>query len=727
VVDSIPQKQFGGNMKKLIFAACVALVAMLAMVGCPTGEDTKTETVLISFALGEVDSTPVTGTAPSSVRVTKGGSLSAAQLAPPSGAAAPQGYIFDKWTTSDGTEVTTATKFSSAATLTATWKTIPTVSITYDLNWPAEAVGTAPAGPAVRHVYEDVEIGTAAVAAPTGHMYPTDYAFEGWYNAATGGIKYTAESSFADNRTFYAHWILDKFTDISDADEALYLTNGAVALYAFEIPADKTLADYDRVSVSYKVTTAGLATWERVGTRHVRLYGVYLPTTGPIRSNNQEEPYNQAPVLNFDLSGNDSDGKTFNASYILDNTIGTLNGAVANFPADEWYTITYDTTGGTKAHGSFDASHKQSTATGTVYFGVGIGPQGKVVGQDRANTFFQLVKDVKLDNSTDPTVTAVPGTKPAATYAQFLANKDPMVFEWRGDPEDASFSNPDLPNEPDFSYDRGEPPVIASLTKVMLGAGANVFTYINGGNTNNQRGWVTFTEAGRANAQSATATSTVTLDDFQNAWYLVIESAKVTSGELNLVWMGDADGWNAKLAIGNEAAAKDGVTIIENSDGTYTIRFLLHEALGQPRRYFEENVDWAGLAFSYWGSGDTSNIEQLGITEAYLLVETSTGPATGISLGLTFSLGTAPAGGALIDYAELSPDGTNLIVKALPGKFDSNSCRWYVNGTAVTFDNNSWGGTLTTSVGTTKEFVVSLQALRGGKWVSQAVVITVKE
>jgi len=553
------------------------------------------------------------------------------------------------------------------------------------------------------------------------------FVFGGWWNLA-GTTEYTNATVIASSLTLYAKWTPDVLTADADA-EVLYLTNGAHAVYAFDIPAGNTLADYEKVTVDFKISAAGMQAWNDNGIRAVRLYGVYTDATPVSHAKNSEPPYNQDPIDYFNLSGQDENGagneNRLNNAYILDN--GNTNDSVkAKAEADTWFTVEYEIDGSRK-HTDFNSANTRLTSTGTIYYAVGLGCQKIENEADRAKTFIQLIKNVKLvpkDNAAE-----VLGTQPADGKAQFLSNQDPIVFEWRAPATDANIANwrtlvPQFLVESDF--DRGPAPADADLTKVVISPGTtgdSIFTYINGGQVNNQRGWVSFGEAGRANSQVSTTASAVAFDNFINAWYLVLKTTAEPNGEVNLVWMGDEDGWVARKAISNNAVVEEGAEIIDNEDGTFLIKFLLPKALAQYERYFKDNAEWAGLGLSYWGSGATTNLAGTNvwqITEAYLLVATSevVGSATGVSLGLSFTLGTAPAGGAIIDDVLLD-NSNNLIVYAAAGLTDY---RWYVNGV----ENGYTGGVFNVGTASPDDYVITLHAKKGGKLASQTVAITVE-
>ncbi len=115
------------------------------------------------------------------------------------------GYTFDGWYTaaSGGTQVTSTTTVavSAGSTLYAHW-TANKYTVTFDENG-----GDAPSK-ASQSVTYDSTYGALATVTRTG------YTFDGWYTAASGGIKVTstAKVSVTRDRTLYAHWTANKYT-----------------------------------------------------------------------------------------------------------------------------------------------------------------------------------------------------------------------------------------------------------------------------------------------------------------------------------------------------------------------------------------------------------------------------------------------------------------------------------------------------------------------------------
>jgi hypothetical protein len=596
------------------------------------------------------------------------------------------------------------------------------VTITFDPDYDNEPTFT-----------QEIESGQPVEDAPAGWLPELErlgWLFDGWYPSRNGsGSKVVGDTTFSVATTLYANWIEDVLTG-SDAWEALYLENGASAIYKFTIPAGKTLGDYKNITAEYKVSGAGLAAWEDGQVFHVRLLGVYTEdfiTTNQSNSLAPNPEFNQS-VVKYLARG------SYSTPYIIDDGNSGSSVLDAGVTANEWFEVTYVLDGSRKnaAAESSNFGTAKAGLEGDVYFALGISNQDSNKGADRHRVFFQLIKDVTLvpvDEDDD----AVTATIPDETLAQFVCYNDPIVFAWRGDPDLAELENmPYIYIEPEPPVNRGDEPAAEDLREVLLGEPG--YTYIHsGGNRNNQKGWVSFGEAGRAEAQDWKTTdggiTNIPLDNFKNAWYLVIETTSLPTGRFDTVWLGDKRAWVQKqgvLTSEGTAAANMGATIEpKEGGGGYIIKFFLPKSLAYYYYYFDEtdgNQEWAGLGFSYWGASN-ANIDNLGITKAYLLVDKDEvkGPAEGVSLGLSFALSEAPADGAVIGDVVLNASG-ELIVSAAPGLTEY---QWYIDGVKSLTDTGI-NLKIATPVAE-KKYVISLQAKRGGKWVSQTVVVTVAE
>jgi uncharacterized repeat protein (TIGR02543 family) len=111
------------------------------------------------------------------------------------------GYTFSGWYTSTAyaSQITAATvvSFAGSRTLYAKW-TIIKYTITFNANG-----GNAVSSMAVPY---NSAIGTLPTTARTG------YTFNGWYTAASGGMKIAATVKATANKTYYAQWTAKKYT-----------------------------------------------------------------------------------------------------------------------------------------------------------------------------------------------------------------------------------------------------------------------------------------------------------------------------------------------------------------------------------------------------------------------------------------------------------------------------------------------------------------------------------
>ena len=107
------------------------------------------------------------------------------------------GYDFDGWFTAvtGGTEVTTATVFTSSITIFAQWTEIvlPTFTITFNPNGGTVTPTSAVSG---------IDGRLASLPTPAR----ANYNFNGWFTAVTGGTEVTTATVFTVNTTIFARW-----------------------------------------------------------------------------------------------------------------------------------------------------------------------------------------------------------------------------------------------------------------------------------------------------------------------------------------------------------------------------------------------------------------------------------------------------------------------------------------------------------------------------------------
>lgn len=121
-----------------------------------------------------------------------------------------KGYTFVGWYSaqSGGIEVTASTSITtpSSHTIYAIWK-VNTYTVSFDANGGSGA-------PASKNVQYGSQYGDLGSASRTG------YTFRGWYTAASGGTKISADSKclLTSNQTLYAQWDAKSFTVKLDAN-----------------------------------------------------------------------------------------------------------------------------------------------------------------------------------------------------------------------------------------------------------------------------------------------------------------------------------------------------------------------------------------------------------------------------------------------------------------------------------------------------------------------------
>jgi uncharacterized repeat protein (TIGR02543 family) len=113
------------------------------------------------------------------------------------------GYIFVGWfntsSTSGGTEYKAASVITSPITVYARWS-----ANSYTVYWDATGGSVSPS-------YNTLLYGTNVTFPQTPSK--TGYTFDGWYDAATGGVKFTVLTMPVGGKTLYAHWVeLPKYT-----------------------------------------------------------------------------------------------------------------------------------------------------------------------------------------------------------------------------------------------------------------------------------------------------------------------------------------------------------------------------------------------------------------------------------------------------------------------------------------------------------------------------------
>jgi len=178
--------------------------------------------------------------------------------------------------------------------------------------------------------------------------------------------------------------------------ERLFLENGAYAIFRFDLLPGTTWADFSHISAEFLVDQAGFE--NPFGLRGTRLMGNFreshfrVSEDGGLRyitfSDGETNPYGTG---------------TYNGPFIMDATERTW--ADLGVP-NEWFTVTYDITGGIRAHGQFAGNRANAIPapdeTGPFFFGVGVTGWGS-----GRNGIMQLVRNVTLHHRDDPGLNVV--------------------------------------------------------------------------------------------------------------------------------------------------------------------------------------------------------------------------------------------------------------------------------------------------------------------------------
>ena len=139
-------------------------------------------------------------------------------------------YTFDGWYTAKtgGTKISSSTTVSADTTYYAHWMestddtvfdpTIETVKILFDGNGGTSSKSSIT-------VNKGSKLGTLPTATRT------DYIFDGWYTAKTGGTKIGSSTIVSENTTYYAHWTSDIDKANVNDDISVNSKTGDVLIY----------------------------------------------------------------------------------------------------------------------------------------------------------------------------------------------------------------------------------------------------------------------------------------------------------------------------------------------------------------------------------------------------------------------------------------------------------------------------------------------------------------
>jgi uncharacterized repeat protein (TIGR02543 family) len=424
-------------MKRGLIVGLALLVAfaMTGLAGCKNEPDAPTK-YTVKYERGDVPDS-VTLNIPGDVKIEKGKKMSATQLASPG---TWTNYLWDGWYhKTTNVKWTTSMSVNAAMTLVAKYTAdVPAdkYRVTFDLNG-----GTGVGIP------EFVEVDKTPPA-PLGNNYPDDptkanFIFKGWFTAENVQYKHNTPNITA-NVTLIARWVEN--VGIYQDAEKVALANGSYVVYKFTIPSTSKWENYKELTVDYMIEDEALWAAGNNAAGGTRLMGPYKGQDDfQFVDINQDNTTVPKAIASYNAGKNNQ--------YILAISVGgdwkDLQGlatavGLEEIPQSEWFTLTYDHTGGAKFTGNpaFDADNLPAVnATGDFYFGLGISGRGV--------TTVQYIRNVTLvGNEGIDDLLAVPaifelaasGGDPAIQFPAFTGYPDTsggngakeMFREWVG-------------------------------------------------------------------------------------------------------------------------------------------------------------------------------------------------------------------------------------------------------------------------------------------------------
>ena len=203
-VNTVSWTVTGGGAGTNINASGLLTVAAGETASALTVKATSTaDTSKFANATVTVTSTPVTTYALTVTGGTGGGNYEAGAQIKIIANAPAVGKVFDKWVLTSGggtlanasSPQTTYTMPANAATVTATYQNAP--GTTYTITFNANGGSVSPSS---------MTTGTDGKLASLPTPTRSDYRFDGWYTAASGGTPVNTSTLFTSDDTIFAHW-----------------------------------------------------------------------------------------------------------------------------------------------------------------------------------------------------------------------------------------------------------------------------------------------------------------------------------------------------------------------------------------------------------------------------------------------------------------------------------------------------------------------------------------
>jgi hypothetical protein len=554
----------------------------------------------------------------------------------------------------------------------------PQVTIDFDLNWPL-ATGAEPNPASVsfnKGTGLTLAQLTYSGTLPTNYVFLGYFQTASGagskvrpYSVNNNTTPPTITGAFEEDATLYARWVENTPPTSFEPDaEKVFLENGSYVIYKFEIPGTKTWSDYKSLTFTIALDATNYVSAVD-GIRGARVLGFYTPGSYAMTEKKDAIPGVPAvpdvpEVIEVPAVGNEGDpdyvpgtpgspaipgtpavpavpavegcvetdlngtvvmrmnNDSLN-NYIYDNTTGFPNAITG---ANAFYTLTFNLSAApTTAHAQWNVGQGDDTPkrgageawptasySGPVFVAIGVtkgyAPYGSSNRPALTDGMTQWIQEVYLDATSGTPADDLIASQPAATEPQFVTYIDPVIYSWRG----AATATVAIPETPAFI----PPPAENGLAKPAAGTyDIKAMYYENPGNTTNQRGWRTTTEADIAK--------------FAWAKYIEFEFDVAPNGGGTIVCISDYGDWSQGLQVfnGTGGTLQNGATLIPGTaPDKDRIRIELSEALNPDTfyKYLHQTEDVAGVLLSYWGSGTAANLADVGIdgvNKAWLIIE----------------------------------------------------------------------------------------------------------